>query len=307
MTSEAIRTGARDFTNGDVADVLEEVAALLEVQDANPFRVRAYREAAGTIRALPTPVRSIVAERGLEGLEALPGIGTSLAGAVRDLITSGRLGLLDRLKGRSSPEDIFRTVPGIGPELAHRIHTELDVDTLEELEIAAHDGRLETIRGFGPRRVRGVRASLAGLLGGASRRRAVGGPGRDLVGSEEGAHVVGERPSVATLLSVDQEYRDRAHSGDLPLIAPLRFNPSGRPWLPILHTERLPWHFTALYSNTARAHQLGRTHDWVLIYADGVQGGERGFTVVTEYRGGLSGKRVVRGREAECRSHYGSA
>ncbi len=62
---------------------------------------------------------------------------------------------------------------------------------------------------------------------------------------------------------------------------------------------------TALFSNTARAHELGRTHDWVVIYADGEHAAEQRFTVVTEYQGDLTGRRVVRGRELETRLHYG--
>jgi hypothetical protein len=71
--------------------------------------------------------------------------------------------------------------------------------------------------------------------------------------------------------------------------------------LPILHTVRGTWHFTALYSNTALAHQLGRTGDWVVIYfhRDATPEGRR--TIVTETQGPTRGLRVVRGREAECK------
>jgi putative hydrolase len=68
----------------------------------------------------------------------------------------------------------------------------------------------------------------------------------------------------------------------------------------VLHTERPGWHITALYSNTARAHELGRVHDWVVLYAEDEAHHERQYTVVTATRGVLVGQRVVRGREAEC-------
>ncbi len=76
--------------------------------------------------------------------------------------------------------------------------------------------------------------------------------------------------------------------------------------MPLLHTVRGAWHFTALYSNTARAHQLERIADWVAIYfhRDGHPEGQR--TVVTETRGDAASKRIVRGREAECRHYYTS-
>jgi hypothetical protein len=111
-------------------------------------------------------------------------------------------------------------------------------------------------------------------------------------------------PSVELLLDVDREYREKAESGGLPTIAPRRFNPEGRAWLPVLHTSRDEWHFTALFSNTARAHELKRTLDWVVLYFYDHQHVEKQRTVVTESRGPLAGRRVVRGREAECRAHY---
>lgn len=111
-------------------------------------------------------------------------------------------------------------------------------------------------------------------------------------------------PPVAELLEVDREYRRRARRGELKCIAPHRFNPDHLPWLPVLHTVRGPRRYTALFSNTFRAHRLGRTHDWVVLYWSG-QDGEQQATVVTEYAGQLRGRRVVRGREGECLRHYG--
>jgi hypothetical protein len=107
-------------------------------------------------------------------------------------------------------------------------------------------------------------------------------------------------PAVDLLLDVDREYREKTERGAVPKIAPRRFNPSGESWLPILHTERADWRFTALFSNTALAHELGRVRDWVVIYFHQDSGPEGQRTVVTESRGLLAGRRVVRGREAEC-------
>jgi hypothetical protein len=106
------------------------------------------------------------------------------------------------------------------------------------------------------------------------------------------------------LLDVDAEYRRKSARGELALITPRRFNPEGEAWLPVLHTERDGWHFTALYSNTARAHELGRTRDWVVVYYYDDDHREYQCTVVTEFRGPLRAKRVVRGRELECRNLY---
>ena len=90
------------------------------------------------------------------------------------------------------------------------------------------------------------------------------------------------------------------------MIAPKRFNPEGKSWLPVMHITRHGWHFTVLFSNTARAHELERTHDWVVIYFYDDQHHEGQHTVVTETRGPLTGQRVVRGREAECGEYYAS-
>lgn len=276
----------RAALNPVVADLLREAARVLEEQGANPFRVRAYRRAADVVAALDRDLSDLVRAEGTEGLLALPGIGPGIAAAIREILATGRWSQLERLRGALDPEALFRSIPGVGPTLARRIHEHLQLDSLEALEVAAHDGRLASVRGIGPRRARMIRDQLQSLLG----RRRRGAPAAE--------------PEVEILLDVDREYRDRARAGRLPRIAPRRFNPEGRAWLPVLHTERGDWRFTALYSNTALAHRLGRTRDWVVVYyhADREPEGQR--TVVTEGRGALAGRRVVRGREAECRAWY---
>jgi len=280
----------RTISNDEIADTLERVADLLEAQHASPYRVRAYRTGAATVRARKEPLAERVS-RGSEPLEALRGIGKSLAAAIRELVHTNRLGLLERLEGQVSPEDLFTTVPGIGESLGRRVHDALGIDTLEELELAAHDGRLQSVPGFGARRVRGVREALASMLARSARLR----------GRRAGLPSVDEavRPDVATLLALDAEYRVRAARGELRTIAPRRFNPERRAWLPVLHVERDGWSLSALFSNTARAHELGHTRDWVVIYYER-DGDEGQCTVVTEPWGPLRGQRVVRGREEEC-------
>jgi len=106
-------------------------------------------------------------------------------------------------------------------------------------------------------------------------------------------------PPVALLLDIDREYREKAAAGRLARIAPKRLNPEHEPWLPVMHAQRGDWHFTALYSNTERAHRLGQTRDWVVIYYYDGDHREAQCTVVTETHGPLAGQRVVRGRERE--------
>ncbi len=111
-------------------------------------------------------------------------------------------------------------------------------------------------------------------------------------------------PEVGLLLQVDHEYREGARAGGLPRIAPRRYNPEHEAWLPVLHARRDAWHFTALFSNTDRAHELHRVGDWVVVFFDDGEGRRGQATVVTERRGALTGRRVVRGREPECMRHY---
>jgi hypothetical protein len=194
--------------------------------------------------------------------------------------------MLERLRGESDPVTLLASVPGIGVILADRLHDELGLETLADLEAAAHDGRLATIAGFGEKRLAGIRDSLAYRLG---RVR---------------MHAPDPPPiPVSELLNVDREYRELATAGKLRLIAPRRFNPAGKAWLPILHTTRAGHHYAALYSNTARAHRAGKTHDWVVLYEDGISG-ERLHTVITASHGALRGRRVIAGRESECEQFY---
>ncbi len=280
---EPPHASALPWVNQGIADKLRQVADLLAQQGANPFRVSAYRRAADAVTHADRDLRQVLEGEGVEGLLALPHVGQGIAAAIVEMLRTGRWSQLERLRGTLDPVRVFQTVPGVGPGLAQRIHDTLGVDTLEGLEIAAHDGRLEAVPGIGARRAAAIRGALQSLLG-ATRtvRRVPAGPG------------------VAMLLDVDHEYREKASAGELRMIAPRRFNPEGKPWLPVLHTRRGRWHFTALYSNTARAHELDRTHDWVVVYHYDDDHREGQDTVVTETQGPLAGQRVVRGREAEC-------
>ncbi|MFO8006557.1 MAG: helix-hairpin-helix domain-containing protein [Candidatus Brocadiia bacterium] len=281
--------------NAQIASMLERMADLLEAQNENPFRIRSYRTGAATVRQADRPMAELLEEEGQTGLKELSGIGDALAGAIAEIVRTGRLGMLERLEGELDPEAVLARVPGIGQTLAERIHDELDVESLEELEVAAHDGRLAQVEGVGEERAQGVRDALAGMLSRSATRRARQRAEQD---EEQPAD-----PPVSLLLELDQDYREKAKAGELRTIAPRRFNPEGDAWLPIMETEREGWDFTVLYSNTARAHELGKTHDWVVMYYER-DGAEGQCTVITAQRGSLEGRRIVRGRESECRSYY---
>ena len=275
------------LSRAQIAERLDEYAALLEAQEADRFRVRAYRRGADAVRQLAEEPGEILRKSGLKGLTDLPGIGASIARAIDEMSETGRWLQLERLRGDTEPEKLFTVLPGIGAKTARLLHDRLHVDTLEGLEIAAHDGRLESISGIGARRAAAIRAALAHLL---ARRQRI-------------SRAEHEEPAVSLLLEIDREYRERANAGQLQRIAPRRFNPENRAWLPIMHAERDGWAFTALFSNTALAHELDRTGDWVVLYFHKDGGSEHQRTVVTETHGPLKGQRVVRGREAESERH----
>jgi predicted flap endonuclease-1-like 5' DNA nuclease len=271
------------MNNETIAERLLAYARELEREGPNVFRVRAYRSAAETVRGLERPVEELFKEQGRDGLESLPGIGRSLAFTLEGLIEQDSFRTLRPADAHIEPDRLLTSLPGVGPELARRLHETLGITTLPELEQAARAGRLAEV-GIGHKRLRGLLDALAGRLA----QSAVPEP-------------VPNEPEVHELLEVDEAYRRHADHEDLPTLRPRRYNPEGERWLPIFRSERGPWQIRVLFSNTALAHRLGKTRDWVVLYfTDGKTSGQR--TVVTETRGDLLGRRVVRGRERECRA-----
>ncbi len=135
--------------NAAIAERLREMAELLEAQGANPFRAAAYRKAGDAVARLAQDVRALFDAQGTPGLETIPGVGKGIAAAIAELLITGRWNQLERLRGTVDPTALFQTIPGVGADLARRIHDALAVDTLEALEAAAHDGRLESVPGIG--------------------------------------------------------------------------------------------------------------------------------------------------------------
>lgn len=204
--------------NRMIAGRLEDAAQALRRQGAGETYVRAYFQAASSVRRWPISMSVMYRYRGIEGLEEVPGVGRVIARAIETLLLHHRL-------------------PPLGP--------------------------------------------VASVLTSAPQQ---------------------DRPSlIEELLDVDRDYREQSAAGTLPLIAPYRHNPIGDQWLPVLHTRHGTRRYTALYSNTERAHRLGRTRYWVVVYvSDGDE--KRQFTVITATHGALRGHRVVAGHERSCRT-----
>jgi DNA polymerase (family 10) len=155
--------------NVDIARVFEQVADLLEIQSESPFRVRAYRAAARTVRSLGEPAAAIVAREGEPALTRLPGIGKDLASKIGELLRTGDLTVRRELVAKV-PEGVVELmqIPSLGAKRAHLVYEELGVATVAELEEAARTGRLRAVRGFGDKLV-------ATILEGCAMRKAAAG------------------------------------------------------------------------------------------------------------------------------------
>src|SRR5262245_59563952 len=136
-------TTTKKPTNAEIADILERIAELLEFQDTNPFRVNAYRSGSTMIRSHDELVADLVTGDKMDKLKEIPGIGEGLAGVIGEYVSTGKSNLLENLESDAPPEAAFTKMPGIGHELAERIVDRLHIQTLPELEEAAHDGRLD--------------------------------------------------------------------------------------------------------------------------------------------------------------------
>jgi len=156
------RTGATivAMQNPDIARIFDEVADLLEIQDANPFRVRAYRNAARTIRDLPEPLEDAV-RAGARDLTELPGIGEDLAEKIETIVATGELPLRQQLAAKlpAGLLDLLR-IPGLGPKRVKLLHKKLKVKSTADLAAALDKGKVQKLKGFGPKMEEKMRAGL---------------------------------------------------------------------------------------------------------------------------------------------------
>lgn len=134
--------------NADVAAVFDEVADLLEIEGENRFRIRAYRNAARTLRDLPHEVTTMV-EKG-EPLTDLPGIGEDLAGKIKEIVETGTTVILEEHRKRvpGTLTELLK-IPGLGPKRVQTLYRDLGVRTLDDLRKAAEQGRIKALPGFG--------------------------------------------------------------------------------------------------------------------------------------------------------------
>jgi DNA polymerase (family 10) len=133
--------------NADIAGAFNHLADLLEIEDANPFRVRAYRRAAATIEDLPASAAAMVASGA--DLTDLPGIGNDLASKIKEIVETGHLKLLQEVEARTpSTLATLTAIPGLGPKRVRLLHETLGISTLKQLAAAAAAGKIRTLPRF---------------------------------------------------------------------------------------------------------------------------------------------------------------
>jgi DNA polymerase (family 10) len=149
--------------NVEVARIFEELADLLELDGANPFRVRAYRNAARTVAALSADITAMVARDPAELLQ-LDGIGKDLADKIAVIVQTRELPQLAELKAKIPPGVVqMLRIPGLGPKKAAALFKELGIDTLDALKQAAEQGRIAELKGFGKKTEQSILEGLAAV------------------------------------------------------------------------------------------------------------------------------------------------
>jgi len=148
--------------NVEIAATFEEVADLLEITGANPFRVRAYRNAARTIESYAIPMRTLVAEHA--DLTELPAIGKDMAKYIGELVVKGRLSVLEEL-AEEVPRSLvaLMRLPGLGPKRARKLWEEIGVETVADLRRAAEAGEVANLSGFGDKTQERILKGIAAL------------------------------------------------------------------------------------------------------------------------------------------------
>lgn len=157
-------------SNARIAAVFDEMADLLEIADANPFRVRAYRTAAETVKGLARELHELIAEEA--DLSRLPGIGKDLAEKIHEIDRTGSCGALEEVH-RTVPAglaDLLR-LPAMGPKRVKTLWKELGVADFDSLEAAVAGGAVSSLAGFGKKTEEGLRAALAARHGAGQRFR----------------------------------------------------------------------------------------------------------------------------------------
>jgi DNA polymerase (family 10) len=147
--------------NQEIAQRFYRLAALMDIRGDDPFRLRSYRNAAEALETWPKPLKQIADEQGVEGLQAIPGVGKAIAGKIIELLNRGTFDAWERIIAET-PETVLDLleIPGIGPKTAALLHQKFKVSSLAELKKFVKGGGLELVDGIGPKTAERIRESL---------------------------------------------------------------------------------------------------------------------------------------------------
>lgn len=200
--------------NSEVARQFEELADLLEIQGANPFRLRAYRNAARTLSGLPDSIQDIANNNPKELLE-LPGIGKDLAEKIETIVQTATLPQLEELK-QEIPADVVRMldIPGIGPKKVAFLFSKLSIQTLDDLKAAAENGVIADQKGFGKKTEQIILAGLEHLSQAGNRVRLADAKTQ----SDEIIHSLSTLDSVQQISEAGSCRRRKESVGDLDVL-----------------------------------------------------------------------------------------
>jgi len=164
------RASRRPVTNAEVARALREMALFLEMDEV-AFKPRAYEKAAMAVESLDRPLAEIEGESGCKGIEKLPGVGKGIAERIHELLRTGRMGDLEKLR-KKTPVDVvgLTAVEGLGPKHARALYEELGVRDVRELETACREERVREVPGFGAKSEEKLLRGLAFLAESAGRQ-----------------------------------------------------------------------------------------------------------------------------------------
>src|ERR1044071_4215833 len=199
-----------------VANVLNNIAVLLELKGENPFKARAYTTAARALEGMSEPLDKVIAE---ERLGEVKGIGESIQKKITELISTGKLEYYEELRAATPPGLMaMLEIPGVGPKKIKMLHDELGVETVEQLEAACKEGKVAKLKGFGEK-------TQANICDGINRRRAYAS--RHLISeaipkAESLLDSLRSHPEVIRCSSAGSLRRHREIIGDIDLLASSR-------------------------------------------------------------------------------------
>ena len=212
--ADVLADEAADLTNGDLARVFHEIGDILEVQGEIAFKTIAYHRAADTIGR--SPIDLVAAYRTGEPPK-VAGVGQAISDKIRELVTTGRMAYLDRLRSEvpASLVELLQ-IPGLGPKTVRQLHEELGIETMTELKSAAEEGRIRTVRGLSERTEQLILEGIA---------RLEAQPPRRLYLHEAEEHmavltdILGAVPGVTSIEPAGSYRRRKETIGDLDLLA----------------------------------------------------------------------------------------